>query len=293
MTPYLISCCSTVDLSPKHVESRNLSYIPFTYMLGDQTHKDDLGASISAKAFYQAMLDGAETRTSQVNVEEFVECFTPILQKGQDILHVCLSSGLSGVYNAACIAQTMLQEQFPDRKIIVVDSLSASSGYGLLMDTLCDMRDAGQSIEDLATFVETERNYLHHWFFSTDLTFFIRGGRVSKASGMIGTMLNICPLLNVDPEGHLTSQAKIRGKKKVIGEIVSRMEANAKNGLAYNDKCYISHSDCLADAIAVKDLIEQKFPALLGKVLINNIGPTIGAHTGPGTVALFFYGKPR
>lgn len=239
------------------------------------------------------MANGADTKTSQVNAEEFEAYFRSFLEKGQDILHLSLSSGISGVINSAYIAKETLQEEFPDRKIYIVDSLAASSGYGLLMDKLSELRAQGKTIDEVRDFAEANKLNVHHWFFTSDLTFFIKGGRVTKTAGFIGSVLNICPLLNVDYEGKLIPRAKIRTKKKVIQAIVDRMEECAKDGLDYSGKCYISQSACYEDARAVADLIEQRFPKLNGKVEINHIGTTIGSHTGPGTVALFFWGKKR
>ena len=204
-----------------------------------------------------------------------------------------LSSGISGTYNSACLARDELSAKYPERKIYVVDSLGASSGYGLLMDKLADLRDGGMALEELRDWTEQNRLKLHHWFFSTDLTFYVRGGRISKASGWFGTMLHICPLLNMDDLGRLIPRFKIRGKNKVIREIAERMVEHAQDGLNYSGKCYISNSACMEDAQAVARLVEERFPKLNGKVEINSIGTTIGSHTGPGTVALFFWGDER
>ena len=293
MLNYILSCCSTADLSAEHFSARNIRYICFHFALNGKEYADDLGQSIAFEDFYKAMTDGADTKTSQVNVNEYIEYFTPFLEAGQDVLHVTLSSGISGSYGAACVAAEQLRAKYPDRKLIIVDSLGASSGYGLFMDKLADLRDQGMSVTELGQWALDHRLYLHHWFFSTDLTFYIKGGRVSKASGLVGTMLGICPLLNMDNLGRLIPRAKIRTKKRVIEEIVRRMEAHAQDGLDYSGKCYISQSACLDDARAVAQLVEQRFKKLNGKVEINYIGTTIGSHTGPGTVALFFWGDER
>jgi DegV family protein with EDD domain len=256
-------------------------------------YPDDLGQSMSFEDFYRKMTDGAQTKTSQVNVEEFIDFFEPFLTSGKDILHVSLSSGLSGSYNSAIIARQQLLEKYPDRRIEVVDSRGASSGYGLLMDMLADQRDKGVSLSEATAWVEENKLNIHHWFFSSDLTFYIKGGRVSKTAGFIGTLLGICPLLNMDTAGHLIPREKIRTKKKVIQEIVNKMKQCALGGAAYNQKCYISQSACYEDAEAVAWLVEEAFPDLDGKVLINNVGTVIGSHTGPGTVALFFIGDKR
>ena len=293
MSDYILSCCSTADLSKEHFEQRDIHYICFHFMLDDITYPDDLGQSIPLPEFYQKMADGAMTKTSQVNADEFVDYFRPFLQEGKDILHFTLSSGISGVYNSACIARDMLLEEFPDRKIYMIDSLAASSGYGLLMDELATKRDEGLDFDALKDWATEHLLNLNHWFFSGDLTFFIRGGRISKTAGTIGNMLNICPLMNVNNEGKLIVREKVRSKKKVIKAIVGKMEELARDGLNYDGKCYISQSACYEDARAVADLIESKFPNLNGKVEINNIGTVIGSHTGPGTVALFFWGQER
>lgn len=293
MSEFVLSCCSTADLSKEHFERRGISYVCFHFSLDGKAYADDLGESVPFEQFYQAMTDGAETQTSQINAEEYIAYFKPFLEQGKDVLHVTLSSGISGSCNSANVAREELQEQYPDRKIYIVDSLGASSGYGLLMDRLADLRDVGKSIDEVRDWALENRLRLHHWFFSTDLTFYIKGGRVSKVSGWFGTVLNICPLLNMDNLGRLIPRSKLRGKKAVIKEIVSRMEQFAENGTNYSGKCFISHSACYEDARAVADLVEAKFPQLNGKVLINSIGTTIGSHTGPGTVALFFWGSER
>ena len=293
MNDFIISCCSTADLSKEHFEQRSIHYICFHYELDGKQYSDDLGQTMSFDAFYTAMLNGADTKTSQINAEEFEEYFEPFLKEGKDILHLCLSSGITGVVNSANIAKDNLLERYPDRKIYIVDSLAASSGFGLLMDKVADLRDEGMDIDTLHTWTEENKSKLQHWFFSTDLTFFVKGGRVSKTSGFVGNMLNICPLLHVDGEGKLIPKYKIRTKKKVIEAIVEQMKTYADDRLEYADKCYISNSFCYEDARAVADLVEANFPNLKEKVLINDIGTTIGSHTGPGTVALFFWGDER
>ncbi|MCI6713735.1 MAG: DegV family protein [Lachnospiraceae bacterium] len=293
MSDYIISCSSTADLTEEHFKARNISYICFHFELDGKQYLDDLGKSIPFDRFYEAMANGADTKTSQINVAEFTDYFEGFLKEGKDILHLSLSSGISGVINSAMIAKENLQEQYPDRKIYILDSLAASSGYGLLMDKLADLRDEGKSIDEVYEWARDNRLRLNHWFFSTDLTFYVKGGRISKASGFFGGMLNICPLLNVDFMGQLIPRYKIRTKRKVIQTIVDKMEEYCDDGREYNGKCYMCHSACYEDARAVADLIEERFPNLDGKVLINSIGTTIGSHTGPGTVAVFFWGKKR
>lgn len=294
MDQYILSCCSTFDLPKEHFEENNINYICFHYYLNGKQYPDDLGQTMSFEEFYETLKDkNVDVKTSQVNSDEFIKYFTPFLEKGNDILHLCLSSGLSGVYNSALIAQKELQKKFPERKIYIVDSLAGSSGGGLIMDKLAQLRNSGMSIDEIHDWVEKNKLKMNHWFFSTDLTFFIRGGRISKAAGLIGTMLKICPILNVNAEGRLVPILKVRTKEKAINEMLTKMEQNAENGLDYSGKCFISHSACYEDAKRLADKIDQKFKNLKEKVKINNIGTTIGSHTGPGTVALFFWGNKR
>lgn len=293
MSNYILSCCTTADMSKTYFEERNIIYCPFHYYMDDVHYYDDLWQSMSYEEFYQRMVDGAQTRTSQINAEEFVEIFTPYLEQGTDIFHVTLSSGISGVYNSAMIAKELLEEKYPDRKVYVVDSLNAAGGYGLFMDALADLRDEGMDAESLYKWAIENRLKLNAWFFTSDLTFFIKGGRVSKTAGFVGSVLNICPLLNINFEGKLIPREKIRTKKKVIARIVDKMAELCEDGENYNKKCYISCSVCEEDAEAVASLIKERFKNLKGDVLINPIGTTIGSHTGPGTVAVFFWGEAR
>ena len=293
MSSYILSCCSTADLKKSHFEERDIRYICFHYSLNGKEYADDLGESIAFPDFYRMMSEGAETSTSQVNISEYLDYFTALLAEGKDVLHVALSSGISGSVNSARNAAAIAAERYPDRKIYVVDSLAASSGFGLLMDKLADLRDEGKSIDEVREWAEENKNNAHHWFFTTDLTFFVKGGRISKAAGWFGGLMSICPLLNVNDKGQLVPRSKIRGKKQVIRAIYDKMVEHAENGTDYDGKCYMSHSACYEDARAVADLIEENFPKLKGKVEINDIGTTIGSHTGPGTVALFFWGDER
>ena len=293
MANYILSCCSTADLSKEHFESRGIHYICFHYILNGKDYPDDLGQSMPFDKFYALMKEGADTKTSQVSIAEYVEYFTPFLEQGLDIVHICLSSGISATINSAKNAANIAMERFPDRKIYVLDSLGASSGYGLIMDTAAAKRDEGLSAKELAAWVEKNRLRMHHWFFSTDLSSYVRGGRISKTAAVFGGLLEICPLMNMDNLGRLIPRYKVRTKKRVIRQIVDKMEEHAEGGLSYNGKCYISMSACYDDARAVADLVEARFPNLNGKVVINNIGTTIGSHTGPGTVALFFWGDER
>ncbi len=293
MSDYVLTCCSTADMPLEYFQKRNIPFVCFHFTMDGKEYPDDLGQSMSFEEFYRRIAAGAMPTTSQVNVGQFIAFFEPFLASGKDILHISLSSGLSGTYNSALVARDKLLLQYPDRKMMIVDSLGASSGYGLLTDMAAGMRDNGATLEEVHAWVEGNKLKVHHWFFSTDLTHYKRGGRISASSAVLGTLLNICPLMNMSDDGMLIPRTKIRGKKRVIAEIVRRMEVHAENGAGYSGKCFISNSACYEDARQVADLVEAKFPNLDGPVMINSVGTVIGSHTGPGTVALFFLGDKR
>ena len=293
MSKYIISCCSIVDLTPEHLEKRNIVFAPFHYFLNGEEHIDDMGQSMGHEEFYQSMADGADVSTSQINVEEYTHYFRNLLNQGVDVLHLTLSSGLSGSFNSARIAADMLRDEFPERKLYIVDTLGGSAGAGLLVDAVAEQRDSGADIDTAYAWVEAHKLQLQHWFTASDLTWFVKGGRVSKAAGWFGTALKICPVLNVDYQGRLIPRFKIRGKQNSLKELVRQMEEHATSGTDYTGKCFISHSHCLADAQYVAAEIEKRFPHLDGAVQISSIGTTIGSHCGPGTVALFFWGDER
>lgn len=293
MSEYVLSCCSPADLTEEKFAELGIEYVPFHVHLGNDIYVDDMGKSLSPAELYRRMVAGEDAKTSQVTVQEYIDYFEPFLQKGLDVLHITLSSGLSGSYNSACVAQQDLAERYPDRKLYVVDSRGASSGYGLLMAALAEKKNAGMEIDELHQWALDHRLNVHHWFYSTDLTFYIKGGRVSKTAGFFGKMLNICPFLNMEDEGHLIPREKCRGKKSAAKRILQMMEQHAEGGLNYSGKVFISQSDFLEHAQMVAAKIEERFPNLDGKVEIYPIGATIGSHTGPGTLALFFFGDER
>ncbi len=293
MGKFVLTCCSTADLSKEYFERRQIPVIFFHFELDGVSYLDDCGESVPPEELFRRMDAGASTHTSQVSVGEYAEFWRKLLKEGKDVLHVTLSSGISGSCQSAMIAKEDLAKEFPDRKICVVDSLGASSGYGLLVDALADMRDEGKSIDEVYEWAEKNKLRMHHWFFSTDLTYYIRGGRVSKGAGLVGQMLNICPLLNMDNLGRLIPREKIRGKKKVMLRTLEKMKEHAQGGTDYSGKCFMCQSMCQEDAAQLAEMIEKEFPKLNGKVEIYPIGATIGSHTGPGTISIFFWGDER
>lgn len=290
---FKLTCCSTVDLTNEYLEKNDVDYISFKYMINNVDYYDDMCKSVSANDFFKQIENGAEPVTSQVNSERYIEFWEPYLKNGKDVLHITLSSGLSGSYNSAMLAKKYLDEKYPDRKLLVVDSLGASSGSGLLVKYLIDMRDSNKTIDECYDWAENNKLNIHYWFISTDLTSFRRGGRISSTSFFLGQLLKICPLMNVDQNGKLIPRKKIRTKEKAIIELVNMMEEHAHEGILYKGKCCICHSARLDDAKKVKKLVEDKFINLKDKIEIYDIGTVIGSHTGPGTIALFFVGDRR
>lgn len=293
MSNYIISCCSTADLNQSFFDENQVPFACFHFFVDDVMYEDNLGKSMDFATFYQKMRDGAMTRTSQVNAESYVEMLRPYLEEGKDVLHITLSSGISGTYNSACIAQDMLKEEFPDRTIYVIDSLTGSVGYGLLVDTALTKQKEGMDIHTLNQWILDNRLKLDLWLMTSDLTYLVRGGRVSKASGAIGNLLNICPMIEINSEGKLMVREKVRTKKKALKAQVEKMKSTAENGTDYSGKCFISHSDCLEDAKFLATMVEEAFPNLNGPVVISSIGTVIGSHTGPGSTVICFWGAER
>ena len=236
-------------------------------------------------AMYQAMRAGAAPVTAAVSPEGWQQVMTPILEKGDDLLVLAFSSGLSATYSCAELARQELAEQYPDRKIRVVDTLCASMGQGLLVYYACRHRDAGESLDQVADWCEENKLHIAHWFTVEDLKYLRRGGRISAATAIAGTLLNIKPVLHVADDGKLYSVAKARGRKASLAALAEKL----KNTSLENDTVFISHGDCLEDAQLLKEMIGDKFQT----VLIGEIGSLIGAHSGPGTMALFFLDSKR
>ena len=289
MENYILSCCSTMDLRKGWAEERGVNLIYAKFFLEGEEFRDDFYESISQDKLFERMLSGEKSQTTQVNTEEYIGSFRKYLEQGQDIFHICLSSGVSGTFNSCHIAKDILLEEFPERKIEIVDSLMASCGYGLLVDKACELKKQGLDMETLRIEVEKWRNRLHGYFFTSDLRFFIQGGRVSKAAGFIGGLLKICPVLKITEEGKLKPIEKVRGKKQAMENILSKME---KEGYLSTEKCFISHSACPLDAKKLAESIRDRFHPE-GNIEIFDIGGTIACHTGPGTVSGFFFGKEK
>ncbi len=291
--PYQLSCESTVDLPYTYVSEKNISVLFYTYSVDGVVYEDDMGRDESARAmFYQFIKDGKKPTTSQINTYRYLEYFRTLLEKG-DVLHVAFGSGMTPSVNNAMEAAKVLREEFPDRRLVIVDSLCSSSGYGLLVDIAADLRDRGEDLDSVEQWLLKIRGKVHHNFFVTDLTMLRRGGRVSGPTAAIATVLGICPTLRLDATGHIIAHGKVRGKKNAITSTVQAMLENLNGNTNYGCKCYISHANALEDAMATKSAIEAVFPNLVGKVKIFDIGSIIASHCGPGTVALFYIADER
>ena len=290
---FILSCCSTVDLPYSYMQSRDIPVLFYTYVVDGQEYVDDMGRDPEAlPRFYRFLEAGKLPQTSQINVGTYLDFFEAQLEKG-DLLHIAFTSGQSGSVHNAVAAAKLLQEKYPDKKLVVIDSLCSSSGYGLLVDYAADMRDAGEDIDTVAQWVLDNRNKVHHQFFSSDMTQFRRTGRVSGTAATVATVLNICPIMRLDDKGAIKAYSKVRGKKKAVETTVDTMEQHAQGGRDYDGKCFICHSQCPEDARLVMDAVEERFPKLKGKIRLCDIGTIIGSHAGQGTVAVFFMGDER
>ncbi len=290
MGTYRIVTDSTTDLTPELIQELDVQVIPLCYMMGGKTyHNIPGGGEMTDKEFYAKLRAGSMSTTTQVNSEEFLHVFTPLLEAGQDVLYIAFSSGLSGTYQSAVLAREELKQRFPDRRLEVFDSLCASMGEGLLVYHAAKLRQAGKSLDEVLAWLKENVLNLCHWFTVDDLNHLKRGGRVSTATALVGTMLGIKPVLHVDDEGHLIPVSKVRGRKQSLDALVRRMEDTVLDPA--DQMVFISHGDCLEDAQYVERQIREKLG--VQQVKLGFIGPVIGAHSGPGTVALFFLGKER
>lgn len=290
MADYRILTDSTADLTPALIQQMDVTVLPLTFTLDGTDYADSvLQPQKSSKEFYDAMRAGSTPTTSQVTPEAFKEAIEPLLQQGEDILYLAFSSGLSGTYNASRIALEELAEAYPQRKLLAVDTLAASLGEGLLVYLACGLRDEGKTIEEVAQWVTDNRLRLSHWFTVDDLVYLKRGGRVSSAAAFFGTVLNIKPVLHVDDEGHLIPMEKVRGRRQSLDALVDHMAKSAVD--PGKQTIFISHGDCEDDARYVADSIRKRFGTK--EVYLGHVGPVIGSHSGPGTVALFFLANDR
>ena len=289
MAEYVIFTDSTTDLTPELVAEMDVQVLPMRFMLDGKEYRNyPDNRELSPKEFYDKLRAGSMSTTSQINSVAFIEAFTPVLEAGKDILYVAFSSGLSGTYQSACLAAEDLREQFPERTIECVDTLQASMGEGLVAYAAAMLKKDGMSLAELAAWLRENVQRFCAWFTVDDLMFLKRGGRLSGVAAVAGTLLGIKPVLHVDPDGHLSAMEKVRGRKASLDGLVRHFETSAENHA--DQTVFISHGDCLEDCQYVADKIKAFG---VKRICIGTIGPVIGAHSGPGTVALFFTGSPR
>jgi len=290
MNNYVIMTDSAADLPQALVESRNIHVIPMTVTMGESSfpHYFD-ERNMTSKEFYAKLRSGETSSTSALNPEQLKDAARPFMQEGKDIIYIGLSSGLTSTISSAQVAFAELSEEFPDRKAFAIDSLMASAGQGMFVIMACDKRDAGMSYDDLCDYLSKKNIEVCAWFTVDDLFHLKRGGRVSAATAVLGSMLNIKPILHVDEEGHLISVSKARGRKASLKAMMAQMEEALV--AEESNYVYISHGDCESDALELAEMVKAKFG--IKEIVISTIGPVIGTHSGPGTLALFFIGKHR
>ena len=287
---YRITTDSTADLPHSFLKERDIPCIGMAFRLDGKEYRESPDLEITMKEFYDTLRGGKDATTMQVNTYEFVSFVEPFLAAGEDVLHVCFSSGLSGTFASATLAVEELKEKDPDRKLVVVDSLAASLGEGLLVYYADENRKKGLSIEENAKWLEDNRLHLCHWFTVDDLMFLHRGGRVSKTSAVLGSLIGIKPVLHVDDEGHLIMMSKVRGRQAAIAALEKKMKESGLPDIK-DQMIFISHGDCEEDAKKLEEMIRKDIGCKT--FLTNYIGTVIGSHSGPGTLALFFLGTKR
>ncbi|MBQ3223641.1 MAG: DegV family protein [Clostridia bacterium] len=290
MNNYRILTDSSCDLTPALAASLELTVLPLSVTIGEDTYANYLDErEITFRDCYDALRAGKPSKTSAANVDAFLQVMDPILAAGEDILYLGFSSGLSGTYNAGCIAAEQMREKYPERKIYCVDTLAASLGQGLLIYLTVEKKRAGATVEQARDFAEETKLHVAHWFTVDDLNHLRRGGRVSATSAVLGTMLSIKPVLHMDDEGHLIFMEKVRGRKTSIKRMLEKMRESVVN--PDGQTVFISHGDCIEEAEYLAARVREEWA--VKDVIINYVGPVIGAHAGPGVIALFFLGTKR
>ena len=290
MSNYCIVTESTTDLSAQIAERFDISVIPMRFRVGDTDYLNYTdNRELSPKEFYDKLRNGETSTTSAVNMADFEDHFIPILESGKDILYLAFSSALSSTYSTGVIVADMLREKYPERKIVIVDTLGAAHGEGLIVCKAAKLKQQGMSIEEVAAWVEENKLKTAMWFTVDDLMHLYRGGRVNAVSAHIGTALGIKPLLRVDEQGYLKAMNKVRGRKQALEALVKKM--TELEGDMTREMVMIGHGDCIDDAKYVAELIEKKFAP--EEIIIGDVGPVIGSHTGPGVVTLFFFTSGR
>lgn len=288
MSEYRIFTDSACDIPPETLEEWGVGYRWLTYTF-DGEYKQYSNYDLPYPEFYDRVRKGGVARTSAVNADAFLSGFEPILQSGEDILYIGFSSGLSSTYDAACIAAKELLGKYPERKIRCVDTRGASAGFGLLLYMAVEKKKEGASLEESEKYILDNRFHLCHWFTVEDLIYLKRGGRISAATAIVGNILNFKPVLHMDDAGHLINMYKVRGRKNSLVALADKYGELALDPAG--GTVFISHGDCLEDAQKLADMLRERFAVKVERIVY--VGPVIGAHSGPGTIALFFLGRER
>lgn len=287
---FTLSCESTVDLTLQHLVKRNIPALAYTYIVDGEEYADDMRAGNGLAIFYNQLTSGKQPTTSLINVDRYLEFFRNLLQKG-DLLHVAFSSGLSQSASNAALAAEQLKKEFPNRKIYVVDSLCASVGYGLFVDSIADFRDSGASIDEAYKWANDNRRNVQHQFFSTTLTYFRRSGRISGPAAVIGNLLKLCPIMHINHDGKIVAYAKVMSETKAISKTLDEIALKIRDGSDYDGKLWVGHSDYISSATRIVAQFKKAYPK--ADIRVFDIGPVIASHCGPGTLATFFFGATR
>lgn len=293
MTDFILSTTSTLDISIEELYKEDIKWIGYPFQIDDKEYIDDLGKTISLDEFYQRMIEGSSVSTSQITYVKYMEYFENLLKEEKDILHVCLSSGITGEYQQALMAKKELEEKYPERKILVLDSLTGTSGQGMLVLSMNKLRKEGKSIEEVYDWAVNNRLKINAMIFTNDLTYLVRGGRLSKAAGSFGNLLNICPIIEFNTNGELVVRDKIRTKKKAMKALIEIIKKDRIEDFDNGDVIYVIHTHASEDALELEKMLRKKLSDYDGEIKIAEIGTTIGSHLGPGSVGLAFWSKTR
>lgn len=293
MSDYILSAESNMDLSKEYADFLDVVVLKSNYELDGEVYLDDFGESLDMKEFYKSMEEGAQPTTSRINTQEYLDHLRKYLDDGKDIIHVCLSTGLSGQFDSLVDAVETLKEEYPDRNIYPVDSRMGSYGIGLLVAKMSKLKKEGMPIDELYDWAIENRLHVINYTSNKNLEYVARGGRISKTAANIGGLLQICPVIEVNDEGELKVISKIRTENKLIDYMVKNMKENAIGSTDYNDQAFIGTCNNRKLASQIKEAIEEEFKNIDGGVQIFDIGPTIGSHIGPGAVGLFYWGHDR
>lgn len=293
MTDFILSASSTVDLPREVLEKENIKWIGFPYQIDNVDYVDDLGETMLLEDFYKKLLDGSIARTSQITYIKYIEYFEELLKENKDILHLCLSSGMTSGVQQALLAKEELEAKYPERRIYIVDSLTATSNEGLILLALNELRKEGKPVEEVYAWALNNRELANAVFFTSDLTYLVRGGRLSKAAGSFGNLLNICPMMESDVHGDIVVIDKIRTKKKAMKALVKNIKSRIIEDFPYNNQIIVVHTNSYEDAVDLKERLEENLKDYKGEIVIYEIGTTVGSHLGPGTVGACFWGEGK